>query len=351
MGDKKEVPSNDPAKDGTSGANKPTPLKAEQAGRAQQNKVDKKNSSVAPKDAQAKKKNVGEIDITKARKIVLDAIGREKKPSQKVEKAQADPTPLFFGRKKINKLKPKKIIVSKEGAEEVKEMTSEKEEIQETPKPLFLKKEKNSDEKAPDLKKKAQGVEEIKEVISAEKKQVVEGKQIKDTSNPLFFKKVKDPKPKKPQPSPSQNKQGKIKIKKQQEIDKSKISSLNKKAIQQKIVSLKSNKPARVTSLMRSRAWSPEFLRLVIDTVLYILVFAILSFIIFYSCFVILVTQFNYDNRITRSLSQYLPIPAVITDKGIIEYYNYKDVLEKGDDTLGKLIHEMGVSKAWKLIK
>lgn len=65
------------------------------------------------------------------------------------------------------------------------------------------------------------------------------------------------------------------------------------------------------------------------NAAIYIFLTAILLFIIFYSLLSGLIIRFGIDNKITRGLSEFLPIPAAITKTGIIEYYTYKDALIK----------------------
>ena len=57
---------------------------------------------------------------------------------------------------------------------------------------------------------------------------------------------------------------------------------------------------------------------------------------------------FLVDRCVPRSRAEKTP---VLTDRGIIEYYDYKDAKNQDDNKIGDWIQEMGASKAWKLIK
>ena len=54
-------------------------------------------------------------------------------------------------------------------------------------------------------------------------------------------------------------------------------------------------------------------------------------FIIFYSAFTLLLTRFNVDNKGARFIAGYLPVPALISSIGMIEYYDYKDLLKQSN--------------------
>lgn len=49
--------------------------------------------------------------------------------------------------------------------------------------------------------------------------------------------------------------------------------------------------------------------------------------VIFYLIFCLLLLRFNVDSKITRQLSRYAPVPAVIAQEGWIEYYNYLSII------------------------
>ncbi len=46
---------------------------------------------------------------------------------------------------------------------------------------------------------------------------------------------------------------------------------------------------------------------------------------VLYALFGIAVLDFNIDNKITRSISRYVPVPALVSTKGIVDYFEYID--------------------------
>jgi hypothetical protein len=89
-------------------------------------------------------------------------------------------------------------------------------------------------------------------------------------------------------------------------------------------------------------------------------------FIILYSAFALLLTRFNIDNKAARFIAGYLPVPAIISSVGMIEYYNYKDLLKQSNmepetlklDLIKILVKnskieagESGKLKVWSLVE
>jgi len=56
-----------------------------------------------------------------------------------------------------------------------------------------------------------------------------------------------------------------------------------------------------------------------------IFIIIIIFLVIFYLTFVFLVLKFKLDNKTTRFINKYLPVPAIISDFGLIDYYQYID--------------------------
>lgn len=53
---------------------------------------------------------------------------------------------------------------------------------------------------------------------------------------------------------------------------------------------------------------------------------SVLSVVLLYFIFVILIIQFKFDSSFTRYLSSYFPVPALIARGDIVEYYDYLDL-------------------------
>ena len=58
---------------------------------------------------------------------------------------------------------------------------------------------------------------------------------------------------------------------------------------------------------------------------LYLLVTGFVLSILFYLIILVLILRFDLDNNFTRFISNYFPTPAIISAKGIVNYYEYKD--------------------------
>jgi len=58
-----------------------------------------------------------------------------------------------------------------------------------------------------------------------------------------------------------------------------------------------------------------------------IFIITILALIIinFYLIFIFSVLKFDLDNGITRYINKYFPVPVIISEQGIINYYDFKD--------------------------
>jgi len=68
-----------------------------------------------------------------------------------------------------------------------------------------------------------------------------------------------------------------------------------------------------------------ESLKLTVKLFYNIILLMLLLTIISYISFVFILHNFNLDNQTTRTLAQYLPVPALISEVGIVEYYDYQD--------------------------
>lgn len=399
---------------------------------------DKKDQPVKPEHEKYKGK-IGDIDIKKARKIVLDTIlsddEQEEKPkdSKKLKKQIVESsTPLFLKQEKVNRdeIDEEKIAKKVEGMEEVKEITKEEPQTLDGPTPLFLKEEKmdKDDASRKEIIKKSEAIKEIKE-ISTEKeikedeksptplflkeKEISEGKahakdvkkgiivakeieEIKDDKENKQEEKISDKHPRIKQESvylPIKKEEKAVKEKKETRIfnyiknriqiikekvksakksklklklkQKSQTTKKLKKVKEKKDIILKTQEDARrhkdllkkkIAARKIARAakrrefmFSLGLIKIFVNNVLYLLTVSALLFIIIYSLFIILVTQFDIDNKMTRKASEYLPIPAIITDNGVIEYYDFKDALDKDIRSLIK-DSDGGILKVWKLV-
>ena len=307
-------------------------------------------------------KKIAGLDIKKARAIILDTIGDDKK--QKIVNAKKTPTPqssspLFFKDKKFIKQK-KEIKLSEsekaKGIQEVKRISGEDKKAGKSPSPLFFKDKKFIKPKK-EIKlsesEKAKGIQEVKRMGGEEKKAGA-------SPSPLFFKKKKYIKTGKEGKRKSTEKRKPVKQKKSAVLSAKKISkTVDRGGLKQARPRVKNNIPSKIKVMPEKNGLlCPRCARSVASSVVYIFLTAILLFVIFYSLFVIVITRFDIDNKATRNLSKYLPVPAIITKTGIIEYYDYKDELnrDRGENDLirgliGNNSEDASELKVWRLAK
>jgi hypothetical protein len=330
-------------------------------------KQDKKESdSARPEEGRDShtKKRIKDMDIKKARDIVLNAISEGEKPEkseQTGKETEEDASPLFFKNKES--IKPKKEVKLSEsekekGAKEIGQISGEEKQSEESPEPLFLKKEKLTKlkkEKAQSYAPQSKAAEgETEKAASVGDKQgkkdkkAEEAEQKKESSVPLSLKIKKYFKKKRIIKKRKIKRLRALKQKKMEEAqeaalkkEKEKRQSRQTRALEalKNRVSFKNN--LKITSSKKTPAFSSISAKSVKNTLSYTFVVSILCFIIFYSFFVISVTQFNLAGKITRYIAEYLPVPAVITTYGVIDYFDYRAALKKDQNAKVNLIKNL----------
>ena len=240
-----------------------------------------------PDEANNKTKKIGGLDVEKAREIILDAIGdkkRRKKDNAAKTPTRRDSAPLFFKDGKNVKTKGEIELSESEkarSAEEVKRAIGEGKKKNEVRPPLPRKKEEYAEAKKENKRKSANKPAAVKQ---------------KRTSPPRARRKTTAP-----------NSQGR-----NNEARKRGGALIGKSLAPRKKVPF----PAK-------RSLS------VIGVAVLVFLAAVLLFAMFYSLFVFSVIRFDIDNKAVRELSEYLPVPVAITENGVIEYYRYKDALNR----------------------
>jgi hypothetical protein len=80
--------------------------------------------------------------------------------------------------------------------------------------------------------------------------------------------------------------------------------------------------------------------------------FAVIFGAILYSFILIVVLRFGVDNTIFRKISVVVPLPAIITQDGVIEYYNYRDMLATWQMQTGRKLtpEEIKIKLAERLV-
>jgi hypothetical protein len=75
---------------------------------------------------------------------------------------------------------------------------------------------------------------------------------------------------------------------------------------------------------------------------------SIFMFLVFYSSFVLFILFFNFDNKLTRVMSQRMPVPALVSSVGVVEYYDYIDTLNTASVSSKKELDQIIVKKMMK---
>lgn len=243
-------------------------------------------------------------DIKNARQIVLDAIGEEEKADE--EKVNIRVVPGGFDNRdksmpgvdwgdkkdKIEK-KPEKefITISPEPMQKF----TENKEVEGMPAEKRLSKE--------DIEqKKAQIQDEIKGISEKESES---GPEIIKEERPAAVKKTPVIK------SVKKAVKKKIKPKKQRVEIPVKLEKQNKIEEKKRLIITK------------------DFLKKInYNNAIYIILYTFIAGIIIYLLFIMAIYNFNPDNAFTRKISSWLPVPAIVSSIGMVEYYDYQDYLK-----------------------
>src|SRR3989339_176717 len=70
--------------------------------------------------------------------------------------------------------------------------------------------------------------------------------------------------------------------------------------------------------------------------VIYFCLFFLVVILILYFIFVSVILKFDIDNVLSRFVADFIPVPALATSDGIIEYYKYKDLKDNFKNTEGE---------------
>src|SRR3989339_780044 len=70
--------------------------------------------------------------------------------------------------------------------------------------------------------------------------------------------------------------------------------------------------------------------------VIYFCLFFFVVILILYFIFVSVILKFDIDNVLSRFVADFIPVPALATSDGIIEYYKYKDLKDNFKNTEGE---------------
>jgi hypothetical protein len=264
-------------------------------------------------------KKLNKDEIKKSRKILLDYIGEE---DRKVYK-QLKKSEKIFTNTKQNKKAVDGIAIKKEVSTKEPELPREI-----IPKPIAnqaeLKKENiPSEEEKNILKNKLKEIEQLEDIEYQKKseKKVLEDKVAIEVQDK---KKTLSKKQKVLRESRQKIKEAKARVEKK----KKKIKAKRKK-------SKKTNSKKKLKQLSFKFAFLDKlipFLRLVGNKFYIILFLFIMFVVVFYVIYALLLLKLGVENNFSRFISNIVPVPAIITENGYLEYFDYKDLSNK---TLG----------------
>ncbi len=99
-----------------------------------------------------------------------------------------------------------------------------------------------------------------------------------------------------------------------------------------------------------NKIFNKKNIKLIFKFFVYIIMFFVLLIILSYIIFAILLLKFGLDNNISRKITKYFPVPAVITKAGFINYYDYLETAVDVDKTkLAKKIILNKLAKKYNL--
>jgi len=301
-------------------------------------------------------KKISGKEFEKSRKIILDYIGEKDKKNKKMikdidnDKSKKD---LFFSFKKKKMLDGVFVGNKKNMDIENKEVVSEKKlgmDLDDKEKEVFLlenfnNKKQFENEQAEDdenFNRKSnygrimEEIQEIKTKYKAEnikQKSRAEEKKAKDESKQgKDFKVIRKKENKKLEKQERQDK--KLKMKKEKE--EKKMRSIDKrKQIKKKII-----------KIIKNDIFCKKRIKAMLKLFIYIVIFFVLLVILSYIVFAVLLLRFGLDNNISRRITEYIPVPAVITKIGFINYYDYLAMADTVNKT--KLAEEIILNKLAK---
>jgi len=263
------------------------------------------------------KKLSGE-ELAKARKIVLDSIGETDKRKKRKEEKNF-PLP---GRKMLDGissgpagLASKRIVIIKNEALKGKEASV----ISAPPAPLLRRPRPVAFKRS-----LANGIARIGEAARGE-----EGfrKQENKAEEEMRIKEERKRKEMEAQKKAEakirvEKEKEKIRIKKQKEKTRQKRKNQRRQARKRWLFEMKRKLSGLLGGFGRSFRLAGKIIAF---SALFLVVLAILFYLIFAS----LLLKFNLDNQASRQIANFLPVPAVITKIGFIEYYSYQNIMSE----------------------
>lgn len=236
------------------------------------------------KEKEKEKNNTDDLDVEKARQVVLETIGEGEKEIKEN---------VGLDGKTLEEMKK-----AKESAASIKEF-------------------------APSLAEEVVS-ESVKEEIKDEPKKEISVPPIKDKK---IIKEIKEEKD-------DEEEKAKIKIPQRMEekkAEKKKIIKKEKHKVSRKY--FKKWREKKITFYINL----PPKIKSVITILFFTFLISLILFIVFYSSLIFFVVRRDIDNKMTRFMAKRLPVPAFVTNAGVVPYYQYKDILKMGNVPPGKV--------------
>ena len=248
------------------------------------------------KRAKRKKKDLKKIEnSSKEREAIKKELGFSDKEKAIKEKPDKNIGGTFLriaekSEKKRDRYKTRQDVITKNKETELEE--ERKVQVQkelEKKRKIILEEETKKNKEARKLAKIKEELEKEKKHLNKVKKEEAEKKRVKNAEEEIAAKKKKE----------------KDKKEKRKKIGKK--YKLYKHRIHRKII----DSWGKIKQLKKK----------IVISILLLLV----STLLFYLFFVLLLIRLNPDNGITRAIANYMPVPALVSSLGVVEYYDYVD--------------------------
>ncbi|MFH0956158.1 MAG: hypothetical protein V1801_03045 [Candidatus Falkowbacteria bacterium] len=268
-------------------------------------------------------KKLNPEEIKKNRKIVLSYIGEKEPELIKELKAMSLAASVF---NKVDGIKSNRISSLNEKVKGVLERPSSVKDVQASKQEeINLEKEKAKQEKIEreglikkeiaekaereaEEKKKAEEAKKLREKLRIEEGEREKRRIIEENKRLGKIKRVEEIKR-----IEQEVESAKIEVKKKRKIKRRKALKLFKENL--------NNKLSEIFSIVKQNFFYGT---------LYLITFLIIGYLVF--C--LLVLRFKVDNNIVGRVARILPVPAVVTNQGIINYYDFLDIKNNNYDNL-----------------
>ncbi|MFA6306278.1 MAG: hypothetical protein WCV70_00060 [Patescibacteria group bacterium] len=247
-----------------------------------------------------------------ARRLEEEKVGREKTEQEESAKKEMAKKSKLLAEEKAKAEEIKRLAEEKAGREKAKQEESVKKEIAKKSK---LEAEEKA--KAEEAKKWSEKLR-LEEKIKNEERIIEDNKRLEKIKRDEEIKRIK------------------------QEIKLSKIAAAKKRKI----------KRQKAIKLFRKNLNKKlgEFFSIVKRNFAYGMLYLFFSLIIGYAVFCLLVLRFDNDDNIIGRAARVLPVPAVITSQGIINYYDFRDIKNNNYSNLSLAGKKNSLAK-WVILK